>query len=98
VAMEQQELEYLKALCQKYGSQYLHKYFGFSLAEIAQKTGVKPNLMSMIIKGQRKLQPKAAAKFALVFKEMRIEERTKDFKEPPAQLLIKQIVRNLKKS
>lgn len=92
----QRELEYLKELCHKYGSQYLHKYFGFTLAEIARKIGVKPGLFSMIITGRRNLPAESAVKLVELFKEMQIEEKTINFTETSAQILTRKIVRELK--
>lgn len=81
----QRELTYLNGLSAKYG-RYFKQYFGFSLREIANKIGIEEHHFCMCVKGRRALPEKYHAKFAQVFAEMRIRERTENFTPSVSQL------------
>ncbi len=82
----QRELEHLRKLTQEHG-RYLRQYFSFTLKEMSAKIGISDPMFLMIIHGQKKMPVKYLQRFIEVFKEMRIEERTKDFKPTEGQLL-----------
>jgi hypothetical protein len=92
----QRELSYLNELRAKYGSWYIKKYFGFSLIQIAREIGLKPNFFTAILKGQCKMPEKYHQKFIEVFNQMKIIEKTKDFKESPEQLENKRLWQGVK--
>ncbi|MFH1128840.1 MAG: hypothetical protein WAW67_02430 [Candidatus Omnitrophota bacterium] len=87
----QRELEYLRQLTQKYGSHYIKSYFGFTMRNFAKRMGIADNTFSQIVKGVRKMQPKYEWLFSQAFKELRVEEKTKGFKENPTQLQMKEL-------
>lgn len=89
----QQELEYLRQLIQKYGSRYINSYFGFTMKDFAKRMGIADNTFSQILKGARKMQPEYEQLFLQAFKELKVEEKTKDFKETPSQILMKELYR-----
>lgn len=90
------ELEYLQELKRKFGSDYIQKYFGFTFGEIGQKIGLKKANFSMILTGRQNLPKKHEQRFIEVFNEMKIIEKTKDFKESESQLLTKYYNRKLR--
>ena len=91
----QPELDYLRGLKAKYGSHYLIKYFSFSLREMADKLGINRGDFTSILNG-RNMPQKHQDKFIALFKEMQIEEKTKDFKESAIQLSIKELYQKTK--
>jgi len=86
----QRELEYLRQLTQKYGSRYIKSYFGFTMRDFARRMGIADNTFSQIVKGVRKMQPKYEGLFSQAFKELRVEEKSKGFKESSTQLQMKE--------
>lgn len=72
------EFDFLKSLCFTYGSHFIHKYFGFSLKNIAEKMGITQTNFSKILK--QGLPRKHRERFSDIFKELQIEERSKNFK------------------
>jgi len=90
------ELEYLRQLCQKYGSHYIRKYFGFSLKNIADKIGIPKERFSKILANKAKMNTVCQERFEVLFKEMEIEKKTKDFKETGSQLGWKKIWKSVK--
>ena len=89
------ELEYLRVLTQKYGN-YLKQYFGFTLKDMAAKIGINPKLLLMVIHDQRNMPEKHVQRFIEVFKEMDIENRTKDFKPSKFQLEMRELWRKIR--
>lgn len=87
----QRELGYLRHLTQKYGSHYIKSYFGFSMRDFAKRMGIADNTFSQILKGARKIQPKYEQAFLDIFKELRVEEKTGDFKESSSQLQMREL-------
>jgi len=85
-------------LTQKYGSQYLHKYFGFHLKDFAKKMGIANNSFTQILKGKRRMQEKYSQAFLNAFDEFRVREKSENFQETPAQLQIKELRKKLKKT
>lgn len=86
----QRELDYLRKLNREH-SHYLKRYFGFTLKEIAQKIGLSNPMFIMILHRQKKMPEKYQQRFIEVFKEMDIENRTKDFKPTESQLSIRSL-------
>lgn len=87
----QRELEYLRQLTQKYGSRYIKSYFGFTMSDFAKRMGIANNTFSQILKGVRKMQEKYEQAFLLAFKELQVEEKSKDFKETQNQVQMKEL-------
>lgn len=90
----QRELTYLKDLTAKHG-RYLRQYFGFSLKEIALKTGLSPKMFLMVLHGQKKMPEKYQQRFIEVFQELDIENCTKDFKLTRMQSLNRELNKKL---
>lgn len=85
----ERELTLLREVCSKYGTLYLKKYFGFSLREIAQATGISKNHLSQVLSGKRGLHKKHWRAFEEAVSALEIERRTAGFKESPDQIWLK---------
>lgn len=89
------EMNYLRGLVKKHG-RYLRQYFGFTLTEMAAKIGLGRTMLLMIIHGQKKMPAKYEQRFIEVFKELKIEEKSKDFKESEDQLWMRAQYKKIK--
>jgi len=79
------ELEYLRGLVAKFDAHYFNKYFGFTLKDIALRSGLQRQDLSKILKGKCRLPVKHMEAFIQAFKDLNIEEKSKDFKETEGQ-------------
>lgn len=95
----ERELEYLHKLAQKYNSaHYIRKYFGFSFKEIADKLGISKGYFSNMVRGQIPMPEKYQEHFKVLFKDMKIEERTQNFQESDFQKSTRELMQRLKYS
>lgn len=95
---EFRELEYLRELAKRYNAHYFKSYFGFTMKQFADRLGIKKNSFSEILSGKHKLKEKYREPFIQAFKELQVEEKTKDFKESPQQLSMRALLKSMKKS
>lgn len=89
------ELEYLKEICRKYDGHYLNKYFGFTLKEIAENVGMHRTLLLNVIRERDVMPKKWKVRFVEVFNEMKIRERTENYRETSSQLWKKEMNRKM---
>lgn len=91
-----EELTYLKELVKKYDAHYFKGYFGFTLKDIADRMGMSNAYFTLILQGKRSLTEKRQAEFLQAFRDLRVKEKTQDFKESWLQLKTKELYRKTK--
>ena len=93
--MAEYELNYFKELYKKYGAHYFKGYFGFTTTEIARKVGINITVFSDVLRGRVPMPEKHKERFIEVFKEMKIEEKTKNFAPDQGQITTRKLTKNL---
>jgi len=84
-----ERLRYLRELHTKYNG-YLAKYFGFTMGQFAQAMGLGKSSFTEIIKGKWDIAEKHEAEFNRAFDDLKVMEKTKDFKESNFQLSLRE--------